>query len=569
VSVRLSRAAYAARYGPTVGDRVRLGDTDLWVRIEADHSSPGDEILWGYGRTLRAGMTQSTRTSPSELDVVVCGAVVLDPTIGVVKADLGIKDGRIVGLGRAGNPAITDGVDLTIGPGTLPILAHGLLATPGGVDSHVHLLTPRLVPVALAAGVTTLVTAGFEEPAWAMRNLYRAADRWPINLGLQVCARSTDPAAMEPLLEAGAVGIKIHEDVGAYPDIVDATLRLADGDDVAVCLHTDGLHETAELADTLAAIDGRTVHAYHVEGAGGGHVPDLISLVGHEHVVCSSTTPTLPFTRSALAEHLDMILAVHGGQHHLADDVAAALERIRPGTMAAEGPLHDLGAIQIVNSDSQGMGRIGETIRRTWQLAHVMKRWRASAAGSGWEHLDDRGLDPDAADDNARVLRYLAKYTTEPARVHGIAHEVGCLQAGRLADLVLWEPAWFGAKPTTVLKSGWWAWGAYGEGNASVRGAQPVRYGPHLGGEGSAAAGLSVTFVSGRADAVGSLGRLGSARRTSVVRGTRGLTRRDLLANTSTVPVVVDGDGTVRVGDRDLACEPVDRLPLNRVHRLS
>jgi urease subunit alpha len=564
VSFDMDRHDYVDRFGPTVGDRVRLGDTDLWVRIEADHTSYGDEALWGYGRNLRLGMNQRATPTPSELDVVICGVVVVDPTVGVIKTDIGIKDGRIVGLGRAGNPSITDGVDLTIGPGTLPIMGHGLIATPGGIDSHVHLLTPRVLPVALSAGITTLITAGFEEPVWSMHNMLRATDPWPLNIGLQACARSTDPGSLEQLIAGGAVGLKIHEDFGAYPDLIDATLRVADTEDVAVCLHTDGLNESAELADTLAAIDGRTVHAYHVEGAGGGHVPDLISLVGHRHVICSSTTPTLPFTASALDEHLGMILAVHGGHPWLADDVATAVERVRPGTMAAEGPLHDLGAIQIINSDSQGMGRIGETIRRTWQLAHVMKAWRATADGTGWD-----GHDPDAIDDNARVLRYLAKYTVEPARVHGIAHEVGSLQPGRLADIVLWKPTHFGAKPTTVFKSGWWAWGAFGDGNASVRGSQPVRYGAHLGGAGEAAAALSVAFVSGRADDSAAARGLGLRRRTSVVRSTRGIDRGDLLANTASVPVEVDDDGTVRAGDRVLAVEPARDLPLNRRYRLS
>jgi urease subunit alpha len=462
MSVCMDRASYVGRFGPTVGDRIRLGDTSLWIRVEADHSSYGDEAVWGYAKNFRLRMNQARSASPSELDVVVCGVVVIDPVLGVVKTDIGIKDGRIVGLGRAGNAAITDGVDMTIGPGTLPIMGHGLIATPGGVDSHVHLITPRLLPVALSAGITTIITAGFEEPVWAMHNMYRSTARWPVNVGLQACARSVDEASIERLIEAGAIGFKIHEDFGAYADLIDATLRVAVAEDVAVCLHTDGLNESVELEDTVAAIDGRTVHAYHVEGAGGGHIPDLISLVGESNIICSSTTPTLPFTRTALDEHLAMILAVHGGHPHVAEDVAAALERVRPATMAAEGPLHDLGAIQIINSDSQGMGRIGETIRRTWQLAHVMKAWRATEAGRDWVTtagvVGDLDLTAEAADDNDRVRRYLAKYTAEPARVHGIDHEVGTLQPGRLADIVLWRPAAFGAKPETVLKSGWWAW---------------------------------------------------------------------------------------------------------------
>jgi urease subunit alpha len=562
----MDRRDYVERFGPTVGDRVRLGDTDLWVRIEADHTSYGDEALWGYGRNLRLGMNQRATPSPSELDVVLCGVVVVDPTVGVIKTDIGIKEGRIVGLGRAGNPSITDGVDLTIGPGTLPIMGHGLIATPGGIDSHVHLLTPRLLPVALSAGITTLITAGFEEPVWAMHNMLRATDPWPLNVGLQACARSTDAGSMEQLIAAGAVGLKIHEDFGAYPDLIDATLHVADSEDVAVCLHTDGLNESAELADTLAAIDGRTVHAYHVEGAGGGHVPDLISLVGHRHVICSSTTPTLPFTASALDEHLGMILAVHGGHPWLADDVATAVERVRPGHDGGRGA-----AARPRRHPDRQQRLAGHGPDRRDDPPHLAARTRhEGVARDGGRHRLGRVTTSDAVDDNARVLRYLAKYTVEPARVHGIAHEVGSLQPGRLADIVLWKPSHFGAKPTTVLKGGWWAWGALGDGNASVRGSQPVRYGAHLGGAGDAAASLSVAFVSERADGRRRDGRgLGLRRRTSVVRGTRGIDRGDLLANTATVPVEVDADGTVRAGDRVLAVEPARDLPLNRRYRLS
>ncbi len=435
--MRLTRNEYVARYGPTTGDRIRLADTCLWVRVEADHAAPGDETMWGYGKNLRSRMSQyDAATTDSELDMVVLGVVVIDPLLGVVKADIGIKDGRIAGVGRAGSPDITEGVDLHIGPNTWPVNGHGLIATAGAIDSHVHLITPRLVPVALAAGVTTLITAGFEEPPYVMRATLEAFENQPVNLGLQASARTERPDPVERALEAGACGLKIHEDWGAYPEIIDATLRLADQHDVAVCLHTDGLNESCELEETVAAIDGRAVHAYHVEGAGGGHVPDLIGIVREPNVVCSSTTPTIPYGPGAAAEHLAMILAVHGGSASNPSDVAAASERIHPATMAAEGPLHDLGAISIVNSDSQGMGRIGETIRRTWQLAHAMKAWRASPQGQGWPEAPV--IEPIASaqprrphepgdDDNERVLRYLAKYTAEPARVHGIEQEVGSL----------------------------------------------------------------------------------------------------------------------------------------------
>ena len=577
--MRLTRDEYVARYGPTAGDRVRLADTDLWVRVEADHALPGDETMWGYGKNLRSRMSQyDAATTASELDMVVLGVVVIDPLLGVVKADIGIKDGRIAGIGRAGSPDITDGVDLHIGPNTWPVNGHGLLATAGAIDSHVHLITPRLVPVALSAGVTTLITAGFEEPPYVMRTTLRAFEDQPVNLGLQASARTDRPGHVERVLEAGACGLKIHEDWGAYPEIIDATLRLAGQHDVAVCLHTDGLNESGELDDTVAAIDGRAVHAYHVEGAGGGHVPDLIGIVREPNVVCSSTTPTIPYGTSTAREHLEMILAVHGGSAGVADDVKAARERIHPSTMAAEGPLHELGAISIVNSDSQGMGRIGETVRRTWQLANAMKAWRASEAGQGWPdapavrriaHPPSPGTGLPDADDNERVLRYLAKYTLEPARVHGIEREVGSLAPGRLADIVLWRPALFGVHPEVILKGGCFAWGAVGEGNATIEATEPRRYGPYWGALGAAAAPLSVTFVCQAAVASGIGESLGSRRRFVAVHGCRDVRRDRLAANRACPPVDVDpGDGAVRLAGRVLAAEPVTSVPLSRRYLL-
>jgi urease subunit alpha len=505
--------------------------------------------------------------------------LVIDPLIGVVKADLGIKEGRIVGVGRAGSPDITDGVELTIGPNTWPVNADGLIVTAGAIDSHVHLITPRLVPVALSAGVTTLITAGFEEPPYVMERTYRAFELLPVNLGLQASARTEVPGQVERVIRAGACGLKIHEDWGAYPEIVDATLSLADVHDVAVCLHTDGLNESCELEDTVAAIDGRAVHAYHVEGTGGGHVPDLIRIVGESNVVCSSTTPTVPYGTATATEHVEMILAVHGGSSAIPEDLEAASERIHPATMAAEGPLHELGAISILNSDSQGMGRIGETVRRAFQLAHAMKAWRTSEAGAGWPEapavhrltepprFDDDGLGPD---DNERVLRYLAKITVDPARVHGVEREVGSLAPGRLADLVLWEPTHFGVRPLLVLKAGCFAWGALGEGNASIEGSQPVRYGPHWGALGTAAASLSTTFVSQTALEGGIEGRLGSRRQFVAVQGTRAVRRQDLVAGRAVPPIEVDPrDGTVTLEGRLLAAEPVREVPLSRRYLLA
>jgi urease subunit alpha len=574
--------AYSNRFGHTTGDRVRLGDTSLWLRVEDDHVGYGDEPVWGYAKNIRSRMTQQDRaSSASELDVLIAGALVVDPLIGVVKTNLGVKDGRIVAVGRAGNPDITAGVDMTIGPNTLPIMAYGLIATAGAIDSHVHLLTPRLAPAALSAGVTTLITAGFEEPPSAMASTFRAFEQLPLNLGLQASARTDVRHPVQRVIEAGAIGLKIHEDWGAYPEIIDAVLGIAEQYDVAVALHTDGLNESCELEDTVAAIDGRAVHAYHVEGSGGGHIPDLIGLVRQPSVVCSSTTPTIPFGIAAAAEHPEMILLVHGGSPGDPADLKLAQERVHPATMAAEGPLHELGGISIINSDSQGMGRIGETIRRTWQLAHAMKAWRDTEAGQGWpdapavrrlasrpvSSLSDDGLGPD---DNERALRYLAKYTVEPAITHGIFEHVGTLAPGRIADVVLWQPAYFGVRPELILKAGHFAWGPLGEGNASVEGAEPRRYAPHWGGHGLAPSALSVTFVSAAAMDAGIAEQLGSRRRFAVISGTRSVRRPDLIAGRACPQVTVDAvDGTVSLGGRILAAEPVSEVPLSRRYLLA
>jgi urease subunit alpha len=566
VPERYPRADHATRHGPTAGDLVRLGDTDLWIRIEEDLTDPADQALWGYAKNWRSGMTQHDRgPAASQLDTVIASAIVVDPVLGIRKADIGIADGRIAGIGRAGNPDITDGVDLTIGPNTWPIPCHGLIATPGGIDSHVHLLSPRLVPVALSAGITTLITAGFEEPPWRMLRTLEAFEQLPVNVGLQPSARTTERPHLEAAIEAGGIGMKIHEDWGAYPELIDGVLRVADDLDVQVCLHTDGLNESCELAETVSAIGGRTIHAYHVEGSGGGHIPDVIGLVAEPNVICSSTTPTIPYGPSTADEQPDMKLIVHEGNPSLPGDVEAARELVHPATMAAEGPLHDLGAISIVNSDSQGMGRIGETFRRTFQLAHAMKAWRTTADGSGWTPDD-----PVTGDDNERVLRYLAKVTTEPAIVHGIADEVGSLAPGHLADLVLWEPASFGVKPVLVIKGGVVAWAAIGEGNASVHGAQPTRFGPDWGGMGPAASAVSVTFVSQLALDARIGETLGTRRRLVPVRGTRSIRRDDLTRNRTTPAIEVSpSDGTVTLGGRVLRSDPVAEVSLSRRYLLA
>jgi urease subunit alpha len=574
--VNLSRAEYLARYGPTTGDRVRLGDTDLWVEVEADDVGAGDEPMWGYAKNFRSRQAQFDRaTSESELDMLIAGVVVIDPLLGIVKTSVGIKDGRIAGVGRAGSPETADGVELVIGPNTWPVNGYGLIATAGAIDSHVHLITPALVPVALAGGVTTLITAGFEEPPYVMERTYRAFEDLPVNLGLQASARTDVRAPVERVIEAGACGLKIHEDWGAYPEVIDAVLSMAEEHDVQVCLHTDGLNESCEIEDTVAATRGRTIHAYHVEGTGGGHVPDLIGLVREPNVICSSTTPTLPYGRATADEHLEMILAVHGGSPFVAEDLEAAAERIHPATMAAEGPLHELGAIQIVNSDSQGMGRIGETVRRTFQLAHVMKAWRRSEPGGGMPPAPDvhRSHPAPTADpraDNERVLRYLAKVTIEPAIAHGVSNELGTLAPGRMADVVLWRPAWLGVRPELVIKGGGFAWGAIGEGNATIEGAEPVRQGPHWGATGRAGASVATTFVSRAALEGGIRDRLGSHRRFVAVRGTRALTREAFVANRAAPAIEVDRrDGTVSLDGWRLAVDPVAEVPLSRRYLLA
>jgi urease subunit alpha len=577
---RLSAREYRARYGATTGDRVRLGDTDLWVRVQEDRTARGDEPVWGYAKNLRMRIAQDDAAAgPSELDIVLTGALVVDPVIGVVKADIGIKDGRIAGIGRAGSPDISDGIDLVVGPHTKPYMAYGLIATPGGVDTHVHTITPQLLAPALSGGVTTFITAGFEEPPYAMERVLAGLEMWPVNVGMQAGARAIENGHLDELLAAGATGFKIHEDNGAYPDLIDHVLRYADAHDVTVSLHTDGLHESAELEDTVAAIAGRTVHAYHVEGTGGGHVPDLLGLVREPSIFCSSTTPTLPFGIHTALEHVPMTVVNHGLSWNVPGDLDLVRERILEARMAAEGPLHELGAIGIINSDSQGMGRIGESFRRTFQLAHVMKAWRRSRAAEGIPGLpEDPGADAvlagaadpgDDRDDTARVLRYLAKVTLEPAIAHGVADHVGSLQPGRLADIVLWRPGLFGVKPEWVLKAGFPAWGPLGEGNASLERAEPTRYRSDWAGMPNAAPTVSLTFVSTAADRAALARRLATRRTLVPVRGVRGLTRAALHANRATAPVDIDvRSGAVSLAGRPLAVAPVSEVPLSRRYLL-
>ena len=567
----LSPAEWRARFGPRAGDILPLADTSLRIRVERVLQAPGDEPIWGYAKNLRLRMTQEDAATPSELDAVIVGAVLVDPILGVLKADIGIKEGRIVGVGRAGNADAVEGIDLPIGPHTKPIPGYGLIATPGAIDSHVHTISPNLIPAALSDGVTTLISAGFEEPPASMERTLRGLEGFPVNVGLQANARSMREVDLDALLDAGAVGFKIHEDYGAYPELIDATLAYADAHDVSVSLHTDGLHESAELEDTVAAIAGRTVHAYHVEGSGGGHVPDLIGLVREANVICSSTTPTVPWGVSAAEETVAMTVLNHGASFGVAEDLALIRDRLHPPTMAAEGPLHELGAIQIVNSDSQGMGRIMESVRRTIQLADAMKAWRSSEAAAGMPGLP--GLAPharadgDAEDaDNDRLLRYLAKVTIEPAITHGISEHVGSLSPGRLADVVLWKPAYFGVKPELVIKAGHPAWAPLGEGNATVERAEPTRYAPEWAGTRHGSPSVAILFVSGAASDANRLRRrLETSREIVAVGACRGLTRANLARNRATAAVEVDRvDGTVTLAGRTLAAQPVREVPLNR-----
>jgi urease subunit alpha len=553
----ISRAGYARLYGPTTGDRVRLADTDLWVEVEADDTEPGEELLGGCGKTARHGALVSPQAGrESKLDMIVLGVLLLDPLLGVRKTNIGIKDGRIAGVGRAGNPDVLDGVELEVDAHTAMITGEGLIATPGIVDSHVHLSNAELVPAALSAGVTTIVGMGiggvWDVGANPRHNLHTLIEGWahvPMNAAFLARGSSTSAALLEQAVEAGCGGFKIHEDWGATPPVLDTCLSVADQVDLPVALHTDTLNESGFLADTLDAVGGRTVHAYHVEG-GGGH-PDLLSVVSRPHVLTSSTTPTLPLTPATVAELKPMTLTVHRGHAHLPSDASIATSRIREHAISAENWLHDQGAISIVNSDSLGMGRIGETARRTWQLAHV----QASLAGE---------TGPERAN-NARVLRYLAKLTHNPAVAHGIAAHVGSVAPGKLADLALWLPAWFGAQPELVVKSGFVAWGNVGSGSGSTRLTQPRRMLPFYGATGTAPTRLAQVFVSGHA----ARDALPPGRNYATIADSRQLSCADMVRNTATPRVEVAPEPVpVRVDGRAVPLHRCAALPLTRLHHL-
>jgi urease subunit alpha len=569
--VELPRARYAQLFGPTVGDRIRLADTDLTIEVTQDRSGgpgrAGDEVVFGGGKVLRESMGQSRATrADGAPDTVITGAVVLDHW-GVVKADVGIRDGRIVALGKAGNPDTMDGVhpDLVVGPGTEVIAGNGKILTAGGVDCHVHLICPQIVDEALGSGVTTLIGGG-TGPAegtkattvtaapWYLHRMLEAMDGLPVNVALLGKGNTTSADSMWEQLRAGASGFKLHEDWGTTPAAIDACLRVADVSGVQVAIHTDTLNEAGYVESTLEAIAGRGIHAYHTEGAGGGHAPDIITVASHANVLPSSTNPTRPHTVNTLDEHLDMLMVCHHLNPSVPEDLAFAESRIRPSTIAAEDLLHDLGAISMIGSDSQAMGRAGEVVLRTWQTAHVMKRRRGFLPGDGGS---------DNAADNLRARRYVAKYTICPAVAHGLDELVGSVEPGKLADVVLWDPAFFGVRPHLVVKGGMIAWAQMGDANASIPTPQPQLPRPMWGAAPQVAARTSVHFVSQAAIDAAIYDRIGVQRKMVPVRDVRRLTKADLPENTATPEIRVEPDTfTVRIDGEVWAEDPATELPM-------
>jgi urease subunit alpha len=554
----MNRQEYADIHGPTAGDLLALGDTGLVIEIESDSQQRGDEFLVGFGKTARDGMHLRAVTVRESCDLVISNVVVLDAVLGIRKVSIGIARGRISGIGRAGNPDTLDGVDVVVGTGTAVISGEGLIATAGAIDTHVHLLSPRVMEAALASGVTTIIGqefgpvwgVGVSSP-WALSHAFGSFDAWPVNIGFLARGSSSRPEPLiEGIVEGGACGFKVHEDLGAHARALDTSLRVAEDHDVQVAVHTDGLNESLSVEDTLAVLDGRTIHAFHIEGCGGGHVPNVLRMAGVPNVIGSSTNPTLPFGRDAVSEHFHMIMASHGLKEDIPSDVVMARDRIRAETMGAEDVLHDLGIIPITSSDAMGMGRAGETVRRTFALAAKMKVER------GAEHHRH---------DNARVLRYLAKLTINPALAHGLSHEVGSLEPGKLADIVLWDPRRFGAKPRLVLKGGFPAYGVIGDPNAAVENSQPTVIGPQFGGYGTTPAEISVAFVSAASLDNGG-DRLPTGRRRVAVRGTRGIGLGDMLLNNRTASVRVDSStGAVDVDGTRVSSPPAENVALSRL----
>ena len=558
---RITRSAYADMYGPTTGDRVRLGDTELWLEVERDHAVYGEEVKFGGGKVIRDGMGQSQRVGPTVMDTVITNALVVDYT-GIFKADIGLKNGRIAGFGKAGNPDVQPGVDVIIGPGTEIIAGEGLIATAGGIDSHIHFICPQQIDDALMSGVTTMLGGGTGPAAgtsattctpgtWYMEQMLRAADALPMNLGFLGKGNASLAEGLEEQIRAGAIGLKLHEDWGTTPAAIDNCLSVAERFDVQVSIHTDTLNESGFVESTFAALKGRAIHAYHTEGAGGGHAPDIIKACGLPNILPSSTNPTRPYTINTLDEHLDMLMVCHHLDPSIPEDIAFAESRIRRETIAAEDILHDIGAFSMISSDSQAMGRVGEVVTRTWQTAHKMKVQRGSLAADPARH------------DNHRIKRYIAKYTINPAIAHGIDAEVGSLEVGKLADIVLWKPAFFGAKPAMIIKGGMIIAAPMGDPNASIPTPQPVHYRRMFGALGGALGRTCFTFISEAARQSGVPERLGLAKMTASVRRIREKMKKDMILNDALPEISVDPQTyEVRADGELLTCEPAESLPL-------
>ncbi len=558
---KMNRQAYAEMFGPTVGDRVRLADTDLWIEVEKDFTVYGEEVKFGGGKVIRDGMGQGQRVASEVADTVITNALILDYT-GIYKADIGIKGGRISAIGKAGNPDIQPKVDIVIGAATEIIAGEGSIITAGGIDAHIHFICPQQIEEALMSGITTMLGGG-TGPAtgtnattctpgpWHIARMLQAADAFPMNLGFLGKGNASLKEPLSEQVAAGAIGLKLHEDWGTTPAAIDACLSVAEEMDVQVAIHTDTLNESGFVEDTIAAFKGRVIHTYHTEGAGGGHAPDIIKACGEDNVLPSSTNPTRPYTVNTIDEHLDMLMVCHHLDSSIAEDVAFAESRIRRETIAAEDILHDLGAFSMISSDSQAMGRVGEVITRTWQTAHKMKVQRGSLSG------DKSGID------NFRAKRYIAKYTINPAITHGIAHEVGSIEIGKIADIVLWRPAFFGVKPSMILKSGVIAASLMGDANASIPTPQPVHYRYMFGAHGKSLTESSVTFVSQAALDADIGKKLGLQKNLLAVKNTRSIRKRDMALNNYQPRIDVDPQNyQVRADGELLICEPAYELPM-------
>ncbi|RJG10572.1 urease subunit alpha [Pseudomonas cavernicola] len=559
--MKISRQAYADMFGPTVGDKVRLADTELWIEVEKDFTTYGEEVKFGGGKVIRDGMGQGQLCAAEVVDTLITNALIIDHW-GIVKADVGLKDGRIAAIGKAGNPDIQPDVTIAVGAGTEVIAGEGMILTAGGIDTHIHFICPQQIEEALMSGVTTMIGGG-TGPAtgtnattctsgpWHLARMLQAADAFPMNIGFTGKGNASLPEPLIEQVKAGAIGLKLHEDWGTTPAAIDNCLSVADQYDVQVAIHTDTLNESGFVETTLAAFKGRTIHTYHTEGAGGGHAPDIIKACSLPNVLPSSTNPTRPFTRNTIDEHLDMLMVCHHLDPSIAEDVAFAESRIRRETIAAEDILHDLGAFSMISSDSQAMGRVGEVITRTWQTADKMKKQRGALAGDG------------TSNDNFRIKRYIAKYTINPAITHGISHEVGSIEVGKWADLVLWRPAFFGVKPTLILKGGAIAASLMGDANASIPTPQPVHYRPMFASYGGSRHATCLTFISQAALDAGIPEQLGLKKKIAVVKGCRTVQKSDLIHNDYTPDIEVDPQTyQVKADGQLLWCEPADVLPL-------